>query len=278
MARKLKYKDTSMAALSTVRIVRPTKVCIQLCIVAVAAVAAWWWFDISCSDRRNEVSRPDDVFSVELAGITNAITKNFRREDATMSHVIPCASRTLKDIKTMTNVVLRQAVARHLAKEVLAINLTNENYHLRWKNIDAAIDVIPRVHDALKYAGAPDKERCEFLFDAIQHFKEGAMATLREPMIKPTKNDLWGGRGDRWAQTNCKASVNNIFEFSPCFLNNAVFRLAYPKLPPAEQEYFKKRFREVFGIEYVPDEPNRRAYLWGTKGTLWDGKGLEWRF
>lgn len=57
-----------------------------------------------------------------------------------------------------------------------------------------------------------------------------------------------------------------------------MFRLAYPKLPPAEQEYFKKRFREVFGIEYVPDEPNRRAYLWGTKGTLWDGKGLEWRF
>jgi hypothetical protein len=124
----------------------------------------------------------------------------------------------------------------------------------------------------------PEMERCAFLFDALQHFKEGALATLREPMIQPTRNDLWGGHGDRWAQTNCKASVKNIFEFSPCYLNNAVFRSAYPKLSPTGQEYFRKRFLEVFGIEYIPDEPGRRAYLWGTKGTLWDGKGLEWRF
>lgn len=267
-----------MAALSTVRTGRATKVGVQLGIVVVVALAAWWWFAIASFDRGKDEPRPDKVFSAELAGITNAITRDFRWEDTSMSHVVPRAYATLTEIKCMTNGTLRVAVARHMAREVIALNITNANYHVRWQNIDAAIDVIPRVHDALRYAGVSDKERCEFLFDALQHFKEGALATLREPMIQPTRNDLWGGHGDRWAQTNCKASVKNIFEFSPCYLNNAVFRSAYPKLSPTGQEYFRKRFLEVFGIEYVPDEPGRRAYLWGTKGTLWDGKGLEWRF
>ena len=66
--------------------------------------------------------------------------------------------------------------------------------------------------------------------------------------------------------------------FMSTSLCRAHSRALFPKLSPAGQEYFKKRFREVFGIEYVPDEPGRRAYLWGTKDTLWDGKGLEWRF
>ena len=51
----------------------------------------------------------------------------------------------------------------------------------------------------------------------------------------------------------------------------------YPKLSPETQKYFRKRFRDVFGIDYIPDEPGRKAYISGEKGTLWDGKGLKWR-
>ncbi len=212
------------------------------------------------------------ILEREVEELTNGISHAFSQ-----AQTIPCASRTLKEIEAMTNASLRLVVARHLAKEVLSINLTNENYHLRWKNIDGAIKVAEYAYDCLAIADIPEMERCAFLFDTLQLFKECGMVTLGEPPTKPSEMDRYG-RGMRWAQMNCKTSVRCVLRSAPGYLNNSEFRSVYPKLSPAGQEYFKKRFREVFGIEYVPDEPGRRAYLWGTKDTLWDGKGLEWRY
>ena len=213
----------------------------------------------------------------EIEERCRSITRAFQIKDDVRSHVGPCASQTLKCVEDMTNDVLRLVVARHLAGEVLRLDLTNENYHLRWHNIDDAINTMCCAYRCMSVADAPEMERCAFLFDALQHFKECGMVTLGEPPTKPSEMDRYG-RGMRWAQMNCKTSVRCVLRSAPGYLNNSEFRSAYPKLSPAGQEYFKKRFREVFGIEYVPDEPGRRAYLWGTKDTLWDGKGLEWRF
>ena len=215
-------------------------------------------------------------FAAELAEITNSITCAFHKEDRTDSHVIPYASKTLKDVEKMTNDTLRLAVAWHLAEEVLHLNLTNENYHLRWQIIDAAVDSICYADRCLRVAGAPEKERCKFFFDALLHVKEGFLVTLAEPPTKPTDMDRYG-RGASWAQGNCRHCVRSYFVSEPGYLCNGEFRRMYPKLTPETQEYFKTRFREVFGIDYLPDRPDARAYLSGEEGTRWDGKGLKWR-
>lgn len=215
-------------------------------------------------------------FEAELAEITNRITYAFHKEDRTDSHVIPYASKTLKDVEKMTNDTLRLAVAWHLAEEVLHLNLTNENYHLRWQIIDAAVDSICYADRCLRVAGAPEKERCKFFFDALLHVKEGFLVTLAEPPTKPTDMDRYG-RGASWAQGNCRHCVRSYFVSEPGYLCNGEFRRMYPKLTPETQEYFKTRFREVFGIDYLPDRPDARAYLSGEEGTRWDGKGLKWR-
>lgn len=215
-------------------------------------------------------------FAAELAEITNRITYAFHKEDRTDSHVIPYASKTLKDVEKMTNDTLRLAVAWHLAREVLQLNMTNKNYHIRWQIIDAAVDSICYADRCLRVAGAPEKERCKFFFDALLHVKEGFLVTLAEPPTKPTDMDRYG-RGASWAQGNCRHCVRSYFVSEPGYLCNGEFRRMYPKLTPETQEYFKTRFREVFGIDYLPDRPDARAYLSGEEGTRWDGKGLKWR-
>ena len=99
--------------------------------------------------------------------------------------------------------------------------------------------------------------------------------TFEEPPTKPT--DLNGyGRGASWAQGNCKHRVRDYFKYDPDHLNNSVFRWMYPTLSSETQEYFKTRFREVFGIDYLPDKPGAKAYLSREDGSRWDGKGLKW--
>lgn len=215
-------------------------------------------------------------FAVELAEITNSITRAFHEEDRTHSHVGPCVYKTLERINRITNDTLRLVVARHLAGEVLQLNLTNENYHFRWQHIDDAVDSICYADRCLRVAEAPEMERCKFFFDALLRVKEAFLATLAEPPTKPTEMDKYG-RGEVWAQGNCKHRVRDNFVSMPGYLCNGEFRHMYPKLSPQTQKYFRKRFRDVFGIDYIPDEPGRKAYISGEKGTLWDGKGLKWR-
>ena len=230
--------------------------------------------DVSTSaGDMSQVALPQ--FAAELAEITNRITYAFHKEDRTDSHVIPYASKTLKDVEKMTNDTLRLAVAWHLAEEVLHLNLTNENYHLRWQIIDAAVDSICYADRCLRVAGAPEKERCKFFFDALLHVKEGFLVTLAEPPTKPTDMDRYG-RGASWAQGNCKHRVRDYLKYDLDNLNNSVFRWMYPTLSSETQEYFKTRFREVFGIDYLPDKPGAKAYLSREDGSRWDGKGLKW--
>lgn len=213
-------------------------------------------------------------FAVELAEITNSITRAFHEEDRTHSHVGPCVYKTLERINRITNDTLRLVVARHLAGEVLQLNLTNENYHFRWQHIDDAKDAICYADRCLQAAGAPEMERCKFIFDALLRVKEAFLATLAEPPTKPTEMDKYG-RGQAWAQGNCKTRVWKHFASIPSSLNNGEFRFMYPKLSPDTQKYFKKRFREAFGIDYIPDEPGKKAYIFGEEGAHWDGKGLR---
>ena len=37
------------------------------------------------------------------------------------------------------------------------------------------------------------------------------------------------------------------------------------------------RFKEVFGIGYIPDVPGKKAYIFGKEGATWTGNGLKWR-
>lgn len=215
-------------------------------------------------------------FDAEFAEIASSITRDFHNTDSSRSYVGACIYRTLEQVNHMTNSALRIAVSRHLADEVLQLNLTNENYHLRWQIVDAAVDSIRYAGRCLQVAGAPEMERCRFFFDALQRVKEGFQVTLAEPPTKPTDLDRYG-RGALWAQGNCKHRVRDHLASTPGYLNNVEFRRLYPKLSPKTKEYFRMRFKEVFGIGYIPDEPGEKAYLTGEKGTMWDGKGLKWR-
>lgn len=226
--------------------------------------------------------------TAEFAEMTNAITRAFQRTDG-HGHILPCANRTLNEVKSMTNALLRIAVARHIAGEILALNLTNGNYRVRDLKIEGTIRSVPYVGQTLLYANAPELERCKFLFDSLQHFKEGALATLDELAEKMVQGKLqdgeparnpngtlmrFHGNGDR---ATCAKGTRLSLQHQPSYLNNGVFRLMYPKLSPGAQGYFKRRFREVFGIDYLPDKPGARAYLFGEDGTRWEGSGLKWR-
>lgn len=229
------------------------------------------------------------VFAAELAEITNGITRAFHKEDMIDSSVFPYVSKTLKEVCRMTNNTHRLVVARHIAGELLALNLTNGSYRIRDMRICEAIGSIPYIYETLLDANAPEEERCDFLFDALQHFKDGALSTLgglRAQMVEGKTADgkialdqdgkplKFYPSADR---SNCARRIESSLQSQPNYLNNGVFRFMYPKLSPDTQKYFKKRFREVFGIDYIPDEPRKKAHIFGEKGTIWDGKGLKWR-
>lgn len=260
---------------------------VVVAIFIVLIVVSWSVFlsAVRHSDRKADavsvlgahgLQEPLSVFAVELAEITNSITGAFHIEDRSHSHVGSCVTKTFERIDRMTNATLRLAVARHLAGEVLQLNLTNENYHFRWQHIDDAVDSICYADRCLLAADSPEMERCKFFFDALVRVKEAFLTTLTEPSTKPTDLDRYG-RGEVWAQSNCRRRVRDYFVSAPKSLNNGVFRLMYPKLSPEAQSYFKTRFREVFGIDYLPDKPGARAYLHADEGTRWDGRGLKWR-
>ena len=240
------------------------------------ATATSGWFLCHCPDGGEDTVGFDAETAAEFSKITNSITHDFKREDIVKSYVIPCAYETMNNVKGMTNATLRLAVARHLARELLALNITNNNYLIRWQNLSSATDAICYANKCLWYANAPDMERCEFLFDALKRFKEGAIATLDERRIRPTEMDKYG-RGNQWAQDCCKAVAQKGLEGAPSYIDIGEFRPMYPRLSPDAKEYFKKRFREVFGLDYRPEENGKRPWLWGLDGTRWSGKDLEWR-
>ena len=225
------------------------------------------------ADDKSQVVLPE--FAAELAEITNSITCAFHKEDRTQSYIIPYAHKTLEDVEKMTNDTLRLAVAWHLAKEVLQLNMTHEDYEFRWQIIDSAVDSIRYADSCLQIAGAPEMERCKFFFDALLRVKEGFLVTLADPPTKRTEMDRYG-RGASWAQGNCKHRVRDYFKYVPDYLHNSVFRRMYPTLSSEAKEYFKTRFKEVFGIDYLPDKPGAKAYLSREDGSRWDGKGLKW--
>ena len=229
-----------------------------------------------CAYLETDANRLPVELEMEFRLVTNDISQAFRDVVLAQHTVIPCACRTLEVVKAATNATFRLAVTRHLAGELLALNITNENYRVRWQNLGAAEDSIHYVFEALWRSEAPEMEQCKFLFDALQRFKEGAIATLDEG--PPSRSDYGRhGKDPFWAQGNCKKVAQKGLEGAPCTFNNGEFSFLYPRLSPGAQEYFKKRFREVFGLDYRPEENGKRPWLWGLDGTRWDGKGLEWR-
>ena len=214
------------------------------------------------------------AFDVELAKMTNDITQAFHLNE--FSHVYPCVVQTIEGINSMTNALLRLAVAKHLASEVATLNLTNSDYRTRDHNLCCGMDSINDVYSCLLAADAPEFERCKFLFDALKNFKMGSLVTLDESPVRPSKEDEHG-YGSSWAQKNCKAAAHGFLKYAPSYLDNGIFRYQYLRFSPEAQKYFRERFREVFGIEYIPFDESNPRYLWGLDGTRWDGKGIEWR-
>ena len=254
-------------------------------ILLVAASGLAFLSAVRHSDRKTDAvpiseehvsQEPLSELAVELVEITNGITSAFHKNDKTQSYVIPYASGALEYVNKTTNDMLRLVVARHLAREVLRLNLIDESYHFRWQHICDAADSICYADSCLWVSGAPEMERCKFIFDALMRVKEAFLITLEEPPTKPTDLDRYG-RGESWAQYNCKDLVRRYFASIPDYLNNSIFRRMYPTLSPETQEYFRKRFREVFGIDYHPDKPGETAYISAAKDTRWDGRGLKWR-
>ena len=229
------------------------------------------------SDSSDTVAtEPKSDIDLELVNITNSITWEFNTEDRVRSHFEPCVAKTKRIVENSTNRNFRLTVARHLAGEVLDINLTNDNFHVRWQAICAMTDCIVYANESLQIAGVSQFERCKFTFDALSNFKSRLLHTLAEKPIRATEADRYG-HGPKWAQYNCKRIAPMQFAGVPKYLVNTLFRRMYPKLSPKEKDYFKSRFREVFGIDYIPDAPGRTAYLKGDESTRWDGKGLKWR-
>lgn len=262
-------------------------------LMTIAAIMAFWLCRGNLSSPPNgefvEEHGLDIEVDNELLAITNGITQDFHVEDTRRTHIAPCVSETLEAVRKMTNSIHRLAVARHIARELLALDLTNGSYRIRDMRICDAIRSIPHIHQTLQYANAPELERCDFIFDALQHFKEGAVFTLGvlgSQMVEGRTADgkiALGPDGKPLKfypsadRSNCAKGIELSLQHEPDYLNNSVFRRMYPNLLPQTQEYFRKRFREVFGIDYIPDEPGMQAYISGEKGTLWDGKGLKWR-
>ena len=209
------------------------------------------------------------AFDVELAKMTNDITQAFHLNE--LSNVYPCVVQTIESINSMSNALLRLAVAKHLASEVATIDLKNSDYRIRGQNLRCAVDSINDTYNCLIIAEAHEIERCKFLFDALEHFKEGAVATLDNAPVDQLNKKRYSG-ALREAQTVARIELKS----APSYLDIGIFSRQYPKFSPEAQKYFRERFREVFGIEYIPYS-EKKAYLWGLDGTRWDGKGIEWR-
>ena len=248
---------------------------VMMAVAVVVAMATCCWFLRPCPGRVKNAMGFDPECEAAFAAITNGIAQDFHRENIAHSDIIPRAYQTMNDVQGMTNAIFQLAVARHLAAEILTLNFTNENYRIRWQNLSAATDAICYANRCLWYANAPDMERCKFLFDALQRFKEGAIATLDEG--PPSRSDDGRhGNDPFWAQGYCKKVAQKGLEGAPSYIDIGEFRLMYPRLSPEAQEYFKRRFREVFGLDYRPEENGKRPWLWGLDGTRWSGKDLEW--
>ena len=246
-----------------------TPVAAVLVILASVALAV---FCLRRGDAPDEASEPVDE---ELVAMTNYISREFAAEDRRDSHLAPCAHAVEEALRAMTNDIRRVVVARQLAKETLRVNYTNSNYYLRWQAIEAADYLAEKTFNCMWIAGIDDMERCEFLFAALENFKRGAIVTLDERNVREDKADKWG-RGMRWAQDNCRSHARSMLESIPTSLW-PIYERTYPRFSPDVQAYFRKRFREVFGIDFVPSDGNKSMTLWGLDGTRWEGKDLEWR-
>ena len=246
-----------------------TPVAVALVALAVVALAI---FCLCPGDAPAEASEPVDE---ELVAMTSYISREFAAEDRRGSPFEPCLSAVEEALRAMTNVSKRVVVARHLAKETLCVGYTNSNYHFRRQALAAACDLMRTTFNCMRIAGIDDMERCEFLFNSLENFKRGAITTLDERNVREDKSDKWG-RGMRWAQDNCRIVARYGLKDIPTLLR-WIYQRSYPRFRPDVQAYFRKRFREVFGIDFVPSDGNKSMTLWGLDSTRWDGKGLEWR-
>ena len=214
----------------------------------------------------------------ELLEITNGITRDFRSEDMAWSHIPPCVYETSERVKIMTNDAMRLAVARHIAGETLLLDLTNGNYRIRDLRIHGMDYAIPVVYWTLRHAKAREKEVCDFVFDALAHFKEGATFTLDE-IGSNRIGKIYTDAGIKYdcERYTCANAAESYLQYMPGNLKYSIFNRMYADLPPRMKEYFKKRFFEVFGMAYLPDFKGRETFIKGLEGARWDGTGLEWR-
>ena len=242
------------------------------CVLVALAAVALAVFCLRSGDAPDDASEPVDE---ELVAMTNYISREFAAEDRNGSPFQPCLLAVERKLRAMTNDNMRVVVARHLAKETLCVSYTSTNYFFRWQALAAACDLMGTTFDCMWIAGIDDMERCEFLFAALENFKKGAIVTLDERDVREDEADKWG-RGIRWAQDNCRVVARYGLKDVPTSLR-LIYQYSYHRFRPDVQAYFRKRFREVFGIDLIPSDEKRPMTLWGVDGTRWDGKGLEWR-
>ena len=228
------------------------------CVLVALAAVALAVFCLRPGDAPDDASEPVDE---ELVAMTNYISREFAA-DGRDSHFGPCVYAVEEALRTMTNASRQLIIARYLAKESLSVNYTNANYQMRWRALEAVDSLIFRTYECLWIAGVDASERCKFLFDSLLNFKMGAIVTIDDS-------------GKCWALHNCKAAASDALSALPSYFWNWWRR--YRPDSSELDNYVSERFREVFGIEYIPFDESNPRYLWGLDGTRWDGKGIEWR-
>ena len=214
-----------------------------------------------------------------LVAITNKISSSFDSNIQRWWCYEACIARTGRLVGSETNQLRRQVIARHLMHEFCSFEFSGEDLK-SWEMFVGNYDkLLCGVLNVIGNDLIDEMERWKFTFDAIQHYKDECIATLDEPKVEPDERDRdrMGGKGVLWTQRMRKLYTESCLVGCLQLIDSHFFKSNYPKLSPELKKYFRKRFREVFGIDYIPYSETNRRSLWGIMGTRWQGEGLEWR-
>ncbi len=222
---------------------------------------------------------PAEPVDAELVTITNEISKAFSGNWRRWWRCSNCIRDINPIIEQEANLARRVAIARHLAQELLALEFASDDNQSWDLFLSGYYQLVSGGMVALSLGGANESERWKFLFDALLHYKDECIATLDEPKVEPDERDRdrMGGKGVLWTQRMRKLYTESCLVGCPQLIDSHFFKSNYSKLSPELKKYFRKRFREVFGIDYIPYSETNRRSLWGIMGTRWQGEGLEWR-
>ena len=251
-----------------------TGITMVVMVIATVAMVVLW------PPGKTTAALPIEQVDEELVAITNKISKAFSSNEQRWRYYNNCIVRTGSIIGSETNRLRRQVIARHLMHEFCSFEFSGEDIE-SWEKFTCDYEnLLCGMLNAISGEVLDDKERWEFIFDALQHYKNECIATLDEPKVEPDERDRRiGGCGVRWRQRMRKNFTKDCFSKYPARIDWMFFQREYPKLSPELKKYFRKRFREVFCIDYIPNSRTNPRFLWGdgNRGTKWQGEGLEWR-